>query len=63
MRTAPDIGAQPLPGITYAARGEASPQAEISALSAVYSFILDCHAKKRGTTLGGRPDDARKDQK
>jgi len=34
----------------------ATPEAEISALSAVYSFILDCRAKKEAAPES-RPDD------
>jgi hypothetical protein len=60
MRIARDISAQPLPGITYATPTDAPPQAEISALSAVYSFILDCHAKRWDRLLDkGGPDDAK----
>ena len=42
--------------ISYAQRGDATPEAEISVLSACYQFILDCHAKK-GATRRGSPDD------
>jgi hypothetical protein len=49
--------------ITYIARPDATPEAELSTLANVYRFILDCHAKKRGRILDkSGPDDARKDQ-
>ena len=35
------------PTITYASRPEATPEGELSALAAVYRFILDCNAKKK----------------
>jgi hypothetical protein len=34
-------------GIVYRPRADATPEAEISALSNVYAFVLDC-AKKSG---------------
>jgi hypothetical protein len=58
MRAARDIGAQPLPGIAYAARPDADPQAELSALANIYKFVLDCHTKKEATRPGS-PDDAK----
>jgi hypothetical protein len=42
--------------ISYAQHGDATPQAEISALLACYQFILDCRAKKEATRPGS-PDD------
>lgn len=33
--------------ITYAARPNATTEAEQNALVSVYRFILDCHAKKK----------------
>jgi hypothetical protein len=39
--------------ITYTSRPDATPQAEISTLAAVYEFLLNCHAKKAGAC----PDD------
>jgi hypothetical protein len=48
--------------VTYTPRPDATPETELSALSGVYAFILDC-AKKRGR-LPDRsgPEDARKDK-
>jgi hypothetical protein len=40
MRAARDIDAQPLPGIAYTARPDATAEAELSALATVYRFIL-----------------------
>jgi hypothetical protein len=33
-------------GIVYRPRQDATPEGELSALSAVYKFLLDCRAKK-----------------
>jgi hypothetical protein len=50
------------PRTTYAARPDATPEAETSALASVYHLILDS-GKKRGRLLDkSGPDDARKDQ-
>ncbi len=38
------------PGIAYTPRSDATADAEIHALAAVYKFILDCHAKKSSST-------------
>ena len=40
MRAARDIDAQPLPGIGYTARPDATAEAELSALATVYRCIL-----------------------
>jgi hypothetical protein len=37
-------------------RPETTPEEELSALAAVYRFILDCHARK-GAAPASRPDD------
>ncbi len=42
--------------IVYSPRSGTTSEAEISALSNVYRFILDCHATKKATRPGG-PDD------
>jgi hypothetical protein len=47
--------------VIYTPRPDATPEAEVSALAAVYKFVLDCHAKKEAAPES-RPDDARKDQ-
>jgi hypothetical protein len=49
------------PRIAYSARADATPEAELSALAAVYRFVLDCRAKKEAAPES-RPNDARKDQ-
>jgi hypothetical protein len=56
VRAAHDIGTQSLPGIAYAQRPDALPQAELSTLAAVYRLVLDCHTKKEATRPGS-PDD------
>lgn len=43
---------------TYFARPDATPKGELSALSSVYRFILDCDAKKEAAPES-RPDDAK----
>jgi hypothetical protein len=40
------------PRFTYTSRPDATPEAELSALAAVYRFILDSHAKK----MAAEPD-------
>ena len=47
------------PSITYARHPDATPEGETTALANVYAFILDCHAKKKGTGPGA-PDDGTK---
>jgi hypothetical protein len=47
--------------ITYTRRSDATSEAEVAALGAIYKFVLDCHAKKEAAPES-RPDDARKDQ-
>jgi hypothetical protein len=42
--------------IAYTPRSDATPEAELNALASVYSFILDCHAKKKATRSGGLDD-------
>jgi hypothetical protein len=59
MRAAHDRGTQSLPGIAYAQRPDALPDAELSTLAAIYRFVLDCHAKKEATRPGS-PDDGTK---
>jgi hypothetical protein len=46
------------PGITYAPRPDATPEAELDALAAVYRFILDCRAKKIAAEPNDRNDAA-----
>jgi hypothetical protein len=36
--------------IIYAPRADATPNTDLSALSAVYRFVLDCRARKEGPT-------------
>ncbi len=45
--------------VTYSVRPGATPDAELSALSAVYKFILRC-ASKRDRSLTSGPNDAMK---
>jgi hypothetical protein len=42
--------------IEYAPRPDATPEAELSALAAVYRFVLDCRAKKEAAPES-RPED------
>ena len=46
------------PRITYSARANATPDAELDTLAAVYRFVLDCHAKRKGARPGAheRPE-------
>jgi hypothetical protein len=38
------------PRIVYRPREDATPEAELKALAAVYKFVLGCHAKKEDAT-------------
>ncbi len=49
------------PTITYSRRQDASQEAELSALAAVYRFILDSRKQKEAAPES-RPEDERKDQ-
>jgi len=43
--------------ISYVPRPDATPEAELKALAAVYRFILvDCHAKKMAAESAPEPD-------
>jgi hypothetical protein len=46
-----------LPKVIYHARKDATPESELSALGAVYKFLLESAASKKATCPGG-PDDA-----
>jgi hypothetical protein len=46
------------PHITYTRRSDATSEAEVAALGAIYKFVLDCHAKKEAAPES-RPDDAK----
>ena len=50
MRSARDIPVQPLPRITYTPRADATPEAELSALAAIYTLVLSNSQAKRGGT-------------
>jgi hypothetical protein len=50
MRAARDIDAQPLPGIAYAVRPDATAAAELSALANVYRYVLNKNAAGMITT-------------
>jgi hypothetical protein len=54
MRTARDIDAQPLPGITYAVRPDATAEAELSALANVYRYVLNKYAADMTSTNSTR---------
>lgn len=38
------------PRISYAGSLDTSPETEAPVLCAVYTFVLDCHAKKEGAS-------------
>ena len=57
-RAAQDIAAQPRPRVTYTPRGDALPEAELSALATVYRFILSkSSASQIGVEPAPEPDD------
>jgi hypothetical protein len=45
------------PRVVYRPRTDATLEAELKALVAVYRFILNCHEHKKGARAGA-PDDA-----
>jgi hypothetical protein len=44
--------------IVYTSRPDATPETEAATLAAVYRFLLDCQAKKKGG-MPGAVDDAK----
>jgi hypothetical protein len=50
MRAAQDIAAQSLPGIVYASRPDTTPEAELTALTAIYTLVLSNSQAVRGGT-------------
>ena len=54
MRAAQDIGAQSPTGITYAPRPGSTPEAELSALAAIYKLCIS-HANRN---VAGVPNDS-----
>jgi hypothetical protein len=42
--------------ITYTRRSDATSEAEVAALVAIYKFVLDCHAKKMAAEPTPGPD-------
>jgi hypothetical protein len=57
MRATQDISAQSLPGIAYRTRDDATPEAELSTLAAIYKLCLESRAKKEPAPES-RPNDA-----
>jgi len=49
------------PTLKYAPLPDATPECELDALAAVYSFVLEAHAKKKAAASSGQEDDVRKD--
>ena len=47
--------------VVYRPRESATPEAELSALAAIYKLCISSHAQKEAAPES-RPDDARKDQ-
>jgi hypothetical protein len=45
------------PRIAYRARGDATPEAEISVLASIYKLAISSHTRKEATRPGS-PDDA-----
>ncbi len=42
--------------ITYKPRPDATPESELTALTAVYAFVLEAHAKKSAAKQSGQDD-------
>jgi hypothetical protein len=49
--------------IIYTPRPDITPESEATALAAVYKFVLDCRAKKKGRPTTSGPDDAERESK
>jgi hypothetical protein len=43
------------PRITYSSHTATTPEAEVSALSVVYKFVLNCHAKRNADEPAPEP--------
>jgi len=56
MRGAHDIRSRSLPSINYAQRPDATPEAELTALTAIYALCISSLARKEATHPGS-PDD------
>ena len=48
--------------INYTPLPDATPESELDALAAVYSFVLESHETKKAAAPSGQEDDVRKDQ-
>ena len=59
MRTTRDIAVQPLPHITYAARGDTLVKEEASILANIYALALQKHKDKNEATRPGSPEDVK----
>jgi hypothetical protein len=46
--------------IVYSPRGDATPEAELSALANIYAFALQKHQERQKAARPGGPDDERK---
>jgi len=57
MRATQDTVAQPLSHATYVPRPDVTPEAEISALAAIYKLCLNSSHVKKGAAPESRPDD------
>ena len=49
--------------ITYTPRTDATPESELSALAAVYKFLLNRHMEKKAAGISGGEEHARKESK
>ena len=56
MRATQDTVAQPLSHATYVPRPDVTPEAEISALAAIYKLCLNSSHVKKGAAPESRPD-------
>jgi hypothetical protein len=52
----------PNPVVSYTQRPDATPQAELSSLVAIYKLCLERSHAQKEAAAESRPDDARKDQ-
>jgi hypothetical protein len=47
------------PSITYVPRLDATPEAELGALSSIYAFVLQMHRERQKATLPGGHEDVK----
>jgi hypothetical protein len=47
------------PRLVYVPREDATPEAELAALAAVYQFVIECAQRRKAAEVGDDGEDAR----